>query len=174
MKEQEPSKRTRKRAPKNRTTTGFRISDDTSGPSCNRCCQSMSAATGSVEDAHGCPIVTALMRFSMSYEADVNGKPLTRPNCAHIRLLMIAFKNGCKKGCFSSCGKQDRSNLKSFKGSIGAGTRMRGQKPRLHGVEEKPTKVPPTGGRAEENAVGTRPSMGCRSHGRLKKRTTKR
>src|SRR2546425_420623 len=50
---------------------------------------------------------------------------------------MIGFKNGCKQGFFSSCGKQDRSNLKSFKGWIGAGTRMIGQEPRPHGVAEK-------------------------------------
>ena len=143
------------------------------GQCSNPCSRHVSRPTVLVEDDHAYPTEPALMRFSMSYEPDVNGKPLTRRNCARIRRLMIGFKNGCKQGFFSSCGKQDRSNLKSFKGWIGAATRMIGQEPRPHGVEEKPAKVPPVVGKVRSNAVCERPGMRCRSPWRLKKRSAR-
>src|ERR1700692_1053227 len=104
----------------------------------------------------------------MSYERAVIGKHLLRRNCVLLQQLMIAFKNGCMQEFFSSCGKQDRSNLKSFKGSIGTGTRVKGQEPSSRGVEEKPAKAPPVVGRVGENAAGSQPGMRCRSRWQLK------
>src|SRR5258708_3696525 len=124
-----------------------------------------------MEDDHVCPTEAVPTLSFLSYERAAIGKHLLRQNCVLLQQLMIAFRNGCMQEFFSSCGKQDRSNLQSFKGSIGAGTQIQGQEPSFRGVEEKPAKVPPVVGRVGENAADSRPGMRCRSRWPLKIRS---
>ena len=122
-----------------------------------------------MEDDHAYPTEAVLTPSFMSYEPAVIGKCLLKRNCVLLQLLMIAFKNGCGQEFFSSCGKQDRSNLKSFKGSIGTGTRVKEPERSSRGGGETPAKAQPVVERVGENAVGSRPGMRCQPRWRLKK-----
>src|SRR6266566_4378372 len=101
-----------------------------------------------MEDDHACPTESVptpsifyVLRTGCHWKALAQTE-LCAPSTAHDR-----FQNGCMQEFSSSCGKQDRSNLQSLKGSIGAGTRIQGQEPSSRGAEEKPAKVPPVVGR---------------------------
>src|SRR5258708_5523647 len=108
----------------------------------------------------------------LSYERAVIGKPLLRQNCVLRATAHDRFQEWMHAGVFRHrYGKQDLSNLQSFKGSIGAGTRRPGQEPSSRGAEEKTAKVPSVVERVGENTVGSRPGMRCRSRWRLKKRS---
>ncbi len=171
MKQPETPKRNRERTSNNRTTTGFRISDKLwtvlqpllpVAINTHR----LNGGRPRVPDRICADSIFSVLRTGCHWKALAQTE-LCAPSTAHESMP----KNGCMQEFFSSCGKQDRSNSQSFKGSIGAGARIQGQEPSSRGVEEKPAKVPPVVGRVGENAAGSRPGMKCRSRWQLKIRS---
>ena len=169
MKQRETPKRNRERPSNNRTTTGFRISDelwaglqpllpvplDT---------HHLSGGRPRVPDRMCADSIFYVLRTGCHWQVLAQTE-LCAPSTAHESMP----KNGCGQGFFSSCGKQDRSNLKSFKGSIGTGTRVKEPERSSRGGGETPAKAQPVVERVGENAVGSRPGMRCQPRWRLKK-----
>src|SRR5579884_1595104 len=127
MNKQEGKKRERERTPNNRTTTGFRISDELWDVLQPLLPVHVNTHRGWREDAHGYLIAPVPMPFSMSCARVLSGKPSIRPSCVRTRPPMTAFKSGCKQESSSSCGKQDSSSLRRPVGSTGTGFRWMGR-----------------------------------------------
>ena len=126
MNQQEATKRRRERTPNNRTTTGYRISDELW-----EVLQPLLPTHVNTHrfggEGHACRIETVLTPFFMCCERAASGKPSTRPSYVRIRRRMIDFKSGWKQECFSSCGKLELNSLMSYVGLTGSGSRWTGR-----------------------------------------------
>ena len=120
MNRQATKKRERERTPNNRTTTGFRISDELWAQLQPLLPVHENTHRGWREDAHECPIATVRMPSSTCCEPAASGKPWIKPSCVRTRRPMIAFKSGCRPQSSSSCGRPvEGKNTKFRRGSSG-------------------------------------------------------
>lgn len=126
MNQQEATKRRRERTPNNRTTTGYRISDEL--------WEVVQPLLPTHVNTHrfggGRPRVPdrdCADAIFMCCERTASGKPSTRPSYVRIRRRMIDFKSGWKQECFSSCGKLELNSLMSYVGLTGSGSRWTGR-----------------------------------------------
>jgi hypothetical protein len=149
MNRQATKKRERERTPNNRTTTGFRISDELWAVLQPR----LSVHVNTHRFGGGRPRASdrdcADAIFYVPLERDANGKRWIKPSCVCTRPRMTAFKSGCKRASCSNSGKLASSSLRSCVESTGTGSRWMGRCGICPvGRGKKPAPIRPTEARA--------------------------
>lgn len=87
----------------------------------SRCCLSIGTHIALEADDHAWLIGIVQTQSSTCDELAASSKLWIRPNCAHIRQCMSAFKKGCRQASSSNCDRRDSSGLRSCAGSTGNG-----------------------------------------------------
>ena len=160
MSEEETEKRKRQRTPNNRTTTGFRISDElwtVLRPLLPVHVNTHRFGGGRprVSDRNCADAIFYVLRTGCQWQA-LDQTEL----CARIRRLMTTFKSGYKPESSSNSGKQDWNSLRRSAGSTGIGFRWMGRWPRPRWVGEKTGPNPTDRGKS-----GVKRSLLTEGHG---------